>query len=674
MMNNNIDWKFKAESLLHDIIPKQIQPKSINEEAEIRQLLSPLKDLIIQIVLTKGPITLLSCVLEIFYDHKKKILAKDEIIENIRNKIKNKNYLITFFKNPNIYYLDESKIAKINQVFKLECFEKFIYNGKKYVSLDTKKIKAILPDVKNELLEQYNLMSYKPSLSIEIEENNQISDYNYKSNINDYNNLCNNDIINCDINFKNINNNNKNNLIKNDKIVDNNKSKFNNINNYLDNNFYTYNSACNNNNNIVNEKNINKKSINNIDQNIINNKDKDVFNNNDNNIFENGNLKNYRISDNTINNLNDINNENTYNYFKNSKVLSIKQNKSNFNNINDSEKDYNIADKTDNISSNNIINNKKSKKARIKSHIKKKYKKNLKKKELQNKKKSKKLNNAFIIPFSENAENEITSFKNSNGISSFSTLSVESISFSCVKRKEEKELLDQIINYISLKNRKFILIFDDKKIKEKEEKKIRELNHQISLKNIEIKTHEYILEYWENSNFNSIEEDKLNNLNYMKTLCEEIKANYKALIEELEVLYASRLIIKRKKLKTEENNDENEGIRKTFIYNFNICVKLLTKIQNSKSKYLLYLKNINEFIQKVNEIHLKISEDKTIENSENNNIFIYKEEKESIDKIEESLKTFEDILKNNIFKCLLDTPFERMLKEKNYKDETFYLK
>ena len=50
-------------------------------------------------------------------------------------------------------------------------------------------------------------------------------------------------------------------------------------------------------------------------------------------------------------------------------------------------------------------------------------------------------------------------------------------------------------------------MFGGENIKEREAKKIRDLNQEISQKKIEIKLREYILECWNNSNYN-IEKEK----------------------------------------------------------------------------------------------------------------------------------------------------------------------
>jgi len=617
MLNNTTDWNFKAESLLHNLIPQQ-NHNILDEETEVVQILKPIKDKINEIQLAKGPITLLACVLEIFYDHKKKILTKKEIIEGVKNKIDTNNYIITLFKNPYILYLDSTNLySKINQICNnADCFER-LNNEKDYIKLNNKKIGKILPNIKKELVEQYNIMNYKPSVSIEIDEENKPGGGN--------------------LSHRHINNNQNNSA-----------NSFNTNNNYMNyNNNINQNIANNNNNNIENNL-----FHNNINNNAINN-----------NIYSN-NIYTNNISSNKMNNVKNIacnnifNNTNNNNSIHNNNSININNNNSN-NNIN-------TVDKI-NINKKEI---KKSNKIKMKNEE-KKYKKYIKDESFLQKKKKLTKNNSFIMA---SIENEANISHNNSVVTSFSNLSIESLSFSYVPKKEEKDSLDRIINFISSKNSKFISMFGGENIKEREAKKIRDLNQEISQKKIEIKLREYILECWNNSNYN-IEKEK-NSLNLIEKINEEIRNDYKKLIEEMEVLYALHFIIsKRGGIKKEQNNNL-EGIKNDFILSFNVCIDFLKKINNNKNKYLLCLKKINEFIQDVNTINLSIKEDKKDEDNNtknNNNILLYKEERENIEKVEECLEAFEDLIKNNIYKCLLNTPFEKLLKEKNFKDELFII-
>ena len=619
MLNNTSDWNFKAESLLHNLLPQQ-NHNIIDEETEIIQLLKPIKDKINEIQLEKGPITLLACVLEIFYDHKKKMLSKKEIIEGVKNKIDTNNYIITLFKNPYILYLDSTNLySKINQICNNpDCFER-LNNEKDYIKLNNKKIGKILPSINKELIEQYNIMNFKPSVSIEIDEENKPGGVNS--------------------NHRHINNN-----------PNNSTNSFNTNNNYMIyNNNINQNLANNNNNNLENNL-----FHNNINNNAIKN---NIYNNN---------IYNNSIKSNKINSVKNIASNNIFNNNNNNNNNNSIQNNSSININNNSINNINTVNKI-NINKKNIKKIDKTKK----KNEEKKYKKYIKNESLLQKKKKLTKNNSFIMT---SFDNEANISHNNSVVTSFSNLSIESLSFSYIPKKEEKDSLDRIINFISNKNSKFISMFGGENIKEREAKKIRDLNQEISQKKIEIKLREYILECWNNSNYNA--EKEKNNLSLIDKINEEIRNDYKRLIEEMEVLYALHFIIsKRGGLKKEQNNNL-EGIKNDFILSFNVCIDFLKKINNNKNKYLLCLKKINEFIQNVNTINLSIKEDKKEEdnnNKNNNNILLYKEERENIEKVEECLEAFEDLIKNNIYKCLLNTPFEKLLKEKNFKDELFII-
>ena len=155
----------------------------------------------------------------------------------------------------------------------------------------------------------------------------------------------------------------------------------------------------------------------------------------------------------------------------------------------------------------------------------------------------------------------------------------------------------------------------------------------------------------------------------MNVINKDIKNDFEKINQEIEILSASQFIInKRNKLKNSINNAE--GIKNDFKYNFNICVELLINIKNNKNKYLSCLNNISSFIENINNLTIK-----TRKNNDNkiNNILIYKEEKETIKKIEECLKAFEDLLRKNIYKSLLNTPYEYLLKDKDIEKDLFFI-
>ena len=565
MIDKSNDWKYNARLLINGLTPHE---NSNNEETLIIQCLKPLKDKIIEIVLSKGPISLISSILEIFYDKKKKILSEEEIVEGIKNKLNNN--IITVYEEPIIFYLDSNNfIEKIIKILSnKEYFEILIIQEKQYIKINTKNIKKKLNILLNELKEQYNILTDNPKISIELDEEKE-KEKVHKINLGP--NIAINKIINNkDINFNNIHNN---------KII---------INTDVD-------------RNAIIKGNIENKKINNNVINVISD-----MNNNKNEVKESGLGVNIHNSFNKINNMNSINNINNNNIFNTNKEKMINE-----------------------ISDSDNINNKGSNKM-----------KKISKTFLKKKKNS--LNNySFIIPYSNSSEdvnNESNSHNKSTSINSFSSLSVESLSFSCIPRKKEKHLLEKIINYITFKNKELYSTFGGDNVKEREEKKIKKLKQEITQKNLEIKLHEYVIQCWENENY----EEGRDNANLIGKINEDFKNDYKRLNEEMEVLFASHFIINRRnKLK---NDNYADGIKKDFKYNYNVCVELYKKINNNKSKYLLWLNKIIKFIKNVNKIDLDLKEIK----EEGNDIVIYKEELESIKNIMDYLRVFEELVKKNI--------------------------
>jgi len=73
MLDFTPDLKNNTESLLSNLINQPTSMSIAKEQREICQTLKPLKDKIIQIILTKGPISLTASMLELFYDNKRLI-------------------------------------------------------------------------------------------------------------------------------------------------------------------------------------------------------------------------------------------------------------------------------------------------------------------------------------------------------------------------------------------------------------------------------------------------------------------------------------------------------------------------------------------------------------------------------------------------------------------------
>ena len=237
-----------------------------------------------------------------------------------------------------------------------------------------------------------------------------------------------------------------------------------------------------------------------------------------------------------------------------------------------------------------------------------------------------------------------------------------SISFNCIPKKKEKLILNQILEYINSKNKKIISIFGEENIKEREEKKIRELKQEIGQKNLEIKLRQYIIEHWENSNLNNNKNEK-NNIKYIDKITKDIEIDYKKLSDELEVLYACQFIINKM---NKNKNGINEEIKNSFKNYYDICDELFKKIKENKKNYLILLKQLSDYIKNINGINMSTKDEKEENIDNNRNIILFKEEKESIEKLEYWLDTFEDLIKKKLYKCLLNTPLENIIKENNF--------
>ena len=571
MIDNSIDSNYKTKYLLNKIMPKTNKKGKKTEELEIIKLLKPIKDKIIEIILTKGPISLSSSILELFYDKKIKILEQSEIYDEIRKKMKrNLITIVEKIKNNKgalISYLDSNNyILRIKEILNnSNYFQKLVFKEKECYQIDCINIKNNLKNLLKELEEQYNILIYNPGIHIELKEEKH-DNINSKFNVN------------------------------NSNIINNKKINFNDIHH----NQIIINTEINNNDKIKEE--LERK----------NNKEL-IFDIN----------TNFRLDQNIGNNIN---------------------NKKEFV-INKSMKNENSNIKIEsNLTKYNI------------------YKKEIIKKNFLKKKKKLSKNKLFTIPYSfnnndNNLNDNIKTFYNkSKNENSCFDLSIENLSFSCIPRKKDKNRIEKIINIISYKTDELISVFGGENIKEREEEKIMKLKQKINQINLEIKVHEYIIKCWENANINYEEEKK--NICILEKINNEINKDFIRLKEELEVLDASHFIInKRNYLKNEINN--GEGIKSDFIFNYNVCENIFKRIQKNKNKYLVCLKNISEFIKIVNNIKLNNEE------NQNANIYIYKEEKDSIKKIEKCLNIFEDLIKKNINKCLTNTSLEKLKEKKN---------
>ena len=178
MIENTNNWKYQNDTLLNNLMINQKYNNNKKENSELTKLLKPLKDKIVEIEITKGPISLISSIIELYFDNKKKSLLKEEIYEGI--KIKLKKNKIVIFDAPYISFIDNGNIyIKINEIVSFnECFEKIISDNKEYIQLKNKTVNENLSKIIGELIEQYNILTYNPDVSIEIEENEK---YKYES-------------------------------------------------------------------------------------------------------------------------------------------------------------------------------------------------------------------------------------------------------------------------------------------------------------------------------------------------------------------------------------------------------------------------------------------------------------------------------------------------------------
>ena len=612
-----MNLNFNAKFLLNNLLPNSshLNNDAMTEEEKICQLINPIKNKIIEIMQAKEPISLISCILEIFYDKRKAILSKEEIITGIKNKME-KNSLI-LLKEEIIYDINLGNyINYINQVLKsYEYFGLLNIQDKEYIQIILKNIKKNIENILKELSIQNNILANKPGISLELNEDKKNA-FEEKCQINKiFNKIHNNRII---INGKNnISDNLGTNLV-------NHKPSF-----FL-------------------SKNNKFKGINLGKKTFISKKDKKLYNVSDN------------VKQNSINKLNEkkikwktviINNENENN------------NKNDNENINKNNNGIGIIKENKNIIANQNLSIKNKKNKNIKSC-----------KKFVVKKRKFLTNNTFIIPgsfnnedyFNENSNNHNNSNINNN---SFSNLSIENLYFSCIPRKKEIYLLEKIMNFISYKNKNLISVFGGENIKQREEKKIRELKQEISQNNLEIKFREYILQCWENANYNMDKEKK--NANLLEKINEDIQNDFKIINQEIEILKASQFIIKKRNKKDNSLNHDDTGIINYFIYNFNNCIELLKKIKNNKIRYMSCIKNIIEFVKNVNKVDLIM---KDINEPKDNKIYIYKEEINTITKVIEYFGIFEDLIKKNIYSCLVNTPFEEQLKDQNREEDLILIK
>ena len=512
-----------------------------SKNSYICQILQPITNKILEILKNNGSYSLISCILEIFYDKNINILKKEEILNEIKKVLKN-NLKIISNSSENIIINIRNCFFKTNQILDYnENFTKLsdINNSEELIKINIEKLNSNLENIIKELLDININLFYNPKIIIDLEEEKK-----KREEINNQNEL---------------------------------------------------------------EKNIDK-----------------------------------------------LNNE------------EIKNNQ-------------NIKNKIEEIINTDILPNKRRLFLR-------------KKRKLKNNKLSLPIN---LIKFNHNPH-------------LFSLLEIESLSFNCIPKKQEILFVDEKINEIIIENEKLMNIYDSESIEEIEENKINDLKKEILEKKRELKLHEEIIQSLKRTNLNS--ENNKKNIYLIRIIVNEFSINYKELKTQIDILSLyKKYIFKIQKDKNNNSKDNIEIMKNIYHTNFESCKLLINKIENNKNQYIFCLKNLNDFIQSVNNIGLNereynnfednksynynidndsenkndsnneknilnISNCNSLNNSNNkinnndnnsylykNNILIYNQELQIIDKIINSLTEFIDKIKNYFHDCISDTPFEKEL-------------
>ena len=205
MLDNSFEIN-NIPNLWNRAIPKCKNSNLIKEEKEICNLLKPIKNAINQSNGEKGAISLIAIILEFFYDKKRKILSKNDLSEGIKN-TKNKYYL-TIYKKDLFNNLDPKNDFEIlfKAIKNLKYFEELYINEEEYLLLNIRNIKKNISKILYEIKKQNDLLVYKPTILLEIEEeklNNNKHIYDNNKNEINSNNIYNNKIlINTNINRK----------------------------------------------------------------------------------------------------------------------------------------------------------------------------------------------------------------------------------------------------------------------------------------------------------------------------------------------------------------------------------------------------------------------------------------------------------------------------------------
>ena len=167
--------KFNSSFTSNDAENKRV---IIAEIFDIRKLLQPLKEKLVEIRSKKGGISLICYILELFYDKKINILKKNDILTEIKEKIKS-NYLIFEIIDRKIHLLNYKDLSRVNQILEEnENFSIFYNNSNKkeeLIQINKEKVNLNIENIIKELSEiNYQLKNnMKIVVKIEAQKNKE---------------------------------------------------------------------------------------------------------------------------------------------------------------------------------------------------------------------------------------------------------------------------------------------------------------------------------------------------------------------------------------------------------------------------------------------------------------------------------------------------------------------
>ena len=154
----------------------------------------------------------------------------------------------------------------------------------------------------------------------------------------------------------------------------------------------------------------------------------------------------------------------------------------------------------------------------------------------------------------------------------------------------------------------------------------------------------------------------------------KINSNYEEFKTQIDILSLYKNYIYKIQKEKKENNNFEENIelmKKIYQKHFDNCKLCLYNIEKNKNQYLLYLDNLNNFIQNINNLNTNSTGyNYCVNNNENQNInednvLVFIKEKECIDNIINDMGEFVELIKNNFYDCISNTPFEKELINQN---------